>query len=406
MTNISLKYTKALNRSCPVCDNQTGEVLHTQKFALPDHYILPKEYDVVACKVCGFVFADTTAGQKEYDIYYRDFSKYEDLTVSSGGGLCEWDKQRLQQTAECINKELISRSAAVLDIGCANGGLLAALRELSYTNLTGLDPSPACVAHVSTMDIKCFEGSLLNQNALPVGEKYDCIILTHVLEHIYDVKRAVDSLVGKVKPGGMIYIEVPDASCYSDFYIVPYYFFDCEHINHFDEHSLANLFLPTGCIVAGVVKKAMQVSSVNQYPAVGIFLKTSTGEITTTPKMTPSNSVCTNVMTYIAISAERERHDEIDNLANSNEPIVVWGAGSYTLRLLETTSLGRCAIHAFVDSDKSKQVRQIRGIPIISPQHLVDNNLLNTIVVCSALYSNDIVEQIHSMGITNRVFIA
>lgn len=380
--------------------------MHTQKFALPDNHILPNVYDVVACTICGFVFADTTAGQKEYDIYYRDFSKYEDLTVSSGGGLSEWDKQRLQQTAECIDRTLILKSASVLDIGCANGGLLNALRELSYKNLTGLDPSPACVSHVSKMNIECFEGSLFNQDALPVGKKYDCIILTHVLEHVHDVKRAVDSLVKKVKPGGLIYIEVPDASRYSDFYIVPYYFFDCEHINHFDEHSLANLFLSTGCVVAGVVKKIMQVSSANQYPAAGIFLRTSTGEITTTPEMTPGYSAYNGVKAYIAMSAEKECHDEMDALANGKGPIVVWGAGSYTLRLLETTSLGRCAIHAFVDTDKSKQGRQIKEISIISPQSLIDQNFLCPIVVCSALYSNDIVEQIHSMGIPNKVIIA
>lgn len=406
MVGTDAKKTKQFVRCCPICDNQHGEVLHTQRFALPDNHILPKSYDVVFCTVCGFVFADTTAGQAEYDTYYRDFSKYEDLTVSSGGGLSEWDKQRLQQTAEEIDKKLTDSSASILDIGCANGGLLNALRELTYHNLTGLDPSLSCVSYVSQRGIECFEGSLFNLDALPVGRKYDCIILTHVLEHVRDLKLAVDSLVKKTKPGGLVYIEVPDASRYSDFYIVPYHFFDCEHINHFDEHSLANLFLSAGCTVTGVVKKNMQVSSANQYPAVGLFLRTAAEEIANIPEITPNNSACHGTKAYIAMSAENECHDEIDALADSKEPIVVWGAGSYTLRLLETTTLGRCVISAFVDSDKSKQGHQTRGINIVSPQHLIDHGLLYPIVVCSALYSNDIVRQIQSMGIPNKIIIA
>ena len=98
--------------------------MHTQKFALPENHILPKVYDVVVCSVCGFVFADTTAKQDDYDVFYRDFSKYEDVTVSSGGGLCEWDKNRLHETAKWLDSAIDNKSASILDIGCANGGLL------------------------------------------------------------------------------------------------------------------------------------------------------------------------------------------------------------------------------------------------------------------------------------------
>ena len=79
---------KKLNRFCQICGNEKGEILHHQKFCLPDNYILPEEYDIVCCNNCGFVFADTTANQKIYNNFYENFSKYENLdsSISSGGG--------------------------------------------------------------------------------------------------------------------------------------------------------------------------------------------------------------------------------------------------------------------------------------------------------------------------------
>ena len=53
------------------------------------------------------------------------------------------------------------------------------------------------------------------------------------------MKRSLKKLLN---PNGIIYIEVPDANRYSNYYVVPFYYFDCEHINHFDINSLKNLF--------------------------------------------------------------------------------------------------------------------------------------------------------------------
>ena len=377
---------KTLNRSCPVCYNKTGEVLHTQKFALPENHILPKVYDVVVCSVCGFVFADTIAKQDDYDVFYRDFSKYEDVTVSSGGGLCEWDKNRLHETAKWLDSAIDNKSASILDIGCANGGLLHEMHELSnkYT-LTGVDPSPSCVSHVSKMGIECFNGSLFHQNALPVDKKYDCIVLTHVLEHVYDLDTAIAALTSRLNPEGLLYIEVPDASRYADYYIVPFYFFDIEHINHFDENSLLNLFQKTGYSAVSVVKKVIQVSRVNLYPAVGLLMRISTRDSIMSPKIIFDDSVCKSVKAYLAMSYEKDLHDEIEALAKSKEPVIIWGAGSYTLRLLETTSLGKCIINAFIDNDKSKLGQNIYGIPIVSPEILVSTPppcMLNSCLCC------------------------
>lgn len=79
---------KNVLRPCPICSNGVGEVLHNQRFRLPEkQHFLPEAYDIVVCLKCGFVYADTSASQGDYDRYYQDFSKYEDKDTAVGGGV-------------------------------------------------------------------------------------------------------------------------------------------------------------------------------------------------------------------------------------------------------------------------------------------------------------------------------
>jgi SAM-dependent methyltransferase len=403
MNSIKNSPAKKLDRTCPICGNDHGDVLHTQRFALPESHPLPKAYDVVSCIKCGFVYADTTSCQIDYDRFYRDFSKYEDVAISSGGGGSEWDRQRLSETAHSIAGVLAGSEAAILDIGCANGGLLRTLRDIGFMDIVGIDPSPACVSHVSRLGIACYEGGLFDLNALPSGKLFDCIILSHVLEHVYDLSQAVANVLERLKPDGMIYVEVPDASRYSDFYVVPYYYFDCEHINHFDENSLFNLFQGSGCIIVKTEKKAMAVSSNIFYPAVGVFLRIHQSA-NVEAMLRPDFTVRESVLKYIALSANSNVNKEIAAFAVSGVPVAIWGAGSYTSRLIATSALGRCNIQVFIDKDSSKQGKQINGISIYSPQKL--REIACPIIVCAALYSAEIVEEIRRMGLANPVVIA
>jgi uncharacterized Zn finger protein len=73
-------------RKCPICQEENGEILHTQKFVLPEGHPLSNGYDILCCDRCGFVYADTTVSQKDYDIFYAKLSKYEDKKTATGGG--------------------------------------------------------------------------------------------------------------------------------------------------------------------------------------------------------------------------------------------------------------------------------------------------------------------------------
>ena len=115
-------------RECPICEGGARDGLHTQRFVLPEDHPLSDGYDVVCCRACGFVFADTSARQEDYDAFYARLSKYEDNVTSTGGGGMPWDAERMAQMALDLAELVPDKTARIVDVGYANGGSLAALK--------------------------------------------------------------------------------------------------------------------------------------------------------------------------------------------------------------------------------------------------------------------------------------
>jgi len=391
-----------LVRNCPICGNGTGELLHSQSFILPADSPLPAHYNIVCCVNCGFVFADTPANQDIYNEYYTRLSKYEDLSISSGGGADQFDNDRLAGSTQVIQKFIASHSSSLLDIGCANGGLLQDLRKQDYHNIFGIDPSPTCISHVRSKGITCFEGDLFSLSFKNMTRQFDCIVLTHVLEHIHDLQAAVDNISDRLKEDGILFIEVPDASNYSEHYIVPYYYIDCEHINHFDTHSLGNLFCSKGFIQLESRNINFMVNGTNRYPAVySVFQKSGKGQ---PARSKYSATAKESFLHFLKQSADHNENEKIiQDLMTTQEPVFVWGAGQFALRLLANSGLGNCNIQGFIDGDANKQGRSIADYTIFDPEHIRGRS--TSVVVCSALHTEDIVGRIRSLSERSNVYL-
>jgi len=391
---------KHLTRSCPICNEKNGIVLHTQKFSLPEKSVLPAVYDVVSCTSCGFCFADTSATQKDYDKYYNEMSKYESKETASGGGLNPVDKARLSTAARLIAESCPNKEAAILDIGCANGGLLECLDELGYKNLTGIDITRICVENVKKLGYQAYFGGVFNLEELG-DKKYDVVILSHVLEHLYDLQKTAENLKNLLNPNGVIYIEVPDASRYRNYFVVPFYYFDCEHINHFDINALKNLFEDASTSCPSFNEREIRVSETTPYPAVSAIFKKEnnpsfSGKKTFSPKVTDS------INAYVETSKEKTNFTEIEKLIASQTPVLVWGAGMYTLRLLENSPLKKCNIQCFMDKDFKKQGNSIEHILIKNPYDVLKEDKNSPIIIASAIYGQDIKKEIESLDGNNK----
>ena len=385
------------HRSCPICDHKQVDVLHTQQFELPEGHPLSDGYDVVVCLKCGFVYADTTVTQTDYDRFYAEYSKYEDATTGTGGVENPFDWNRQMETAHQIADFLQNPKASILDVGCANGGMLKALSKLGYQTLCGIDPSPVCVENTQRLGIEAYIGSLFE----PFSEhSFDCVILSHTLEHIQDVYGALHWITDRLRPDGIVYLETPDANRYTDFVYAPFQDFNTEHINHFSLTCLETLMRQKGFAMMEGRSKILTAGPQIFYPAVyGFWKQTGAND----GAVISDKGLRKSIEKYIeqSIKMLNEIEVRLQKILEHSPKIIVWGTGQLTLKLLIETSLAQADILAFVDNNPINQGKVLRGIPIIAPDQFDDLNA--PIVVATLLHHRAIAKQIRQMRLTNEI---
>jgi len=402
MSTTNVTALKSVARPCPICDGLIGEVLHTQKFVLPEGHPLAAGYDVVCCVHCGFAYADTTASQRDYDEFYSRQSKYSDNKTSTGGGESPWDSQRLRDTAAAITRVIPHKHARIGDIGCANGGLLRALHQFGYTNLCGIDPAPACVAQtaqVPGVDAYCGSLSQIPTEAGP----FDCLILSHVLEHVRDLQPALAYLQQFLKPDACLYVETPDATRYADFVFAPFQDFNTEHINHFSLVSMANLLRRCGFTPTTSDTKVILSAPGMPYPALFMFATLSANVSASTPSWQKEEVLKARLIDYITISHQvmEEIDAHLQRVLAQTPEVLVWGTGQLLMKLLAETALSNARIVAFVDSNPINQGKSLRGIPVLAPSQVKPST--HPIIVASILHHGAIIENIRQLGLPNPV---
>jgi SAM-dependent methyltransferase len=387
------------HRACAVCGGEKSEVLHRQEFYLPEGHPLAAGYAVVACQGCGFVFADTVVGQAAYDLFYAKRSKYEDSRTSTGSGESELDARRLDDMAAAIARQASGKHARILDLGCANGGLLAALARRGFSNLTGVDPSPACAA--ATREHYGIEAVTASLYALPDLGLFDIIILSHVLEHLEDLGGAVKSFSRLLRPGGMVYIEVPDASRYKECLAAPFQDFNTEHINHFSHRSLRRLLSRVGLVPFLEEKKTMDAAKNVPYPALYGFYRAGAAVAETGR----DDVFVGQIREYIEASQKmlEEMDGRIASAIAKNPRIIVWGTGQLTSKLLAKTRLARAEIVSFIDSNPIHHGELWMGRPVVSPASLKGSTA--PILIATTIHQDDIAASIATMGLDNDLVL-
>lgn len=346
-------------------------------------------YDVVTCARCGAGYANGIPRQAELDAYYAAASKYE--YHQRGGQESTYDRIRLEATASDLEPHIGTSAARILDIGCATGRLLATLRAHGFTNVQGVDPSPRCVAVAAELyGIDVVQGSVMD---LPDSvAAADLVTLVGVLEHIVDLDHALTSVKDVVRAGGQLWVEVPDALGFCDWDNAPFQEFSIEHIMFFSPASLTNLMARHGFEPVHVARNARPQSWRTMMANIsGLFRKTDAGREVVSDCDTTTRPA---LLRYVEQSAEADRrlNARIDAIIDAGRPIVVWGVGTHTRRLLHMSRLADAPIVAFVDSNVKYQGKTLAERPIIAPGDL--HGRPEPILISSRPFEREIAEQI------------
>lgn len=372
VSNETSRFMKSTpSRNCPVCNGAEKRFLLHQSFGSYSQGSLLAGFDLVICTECGAGYADNVPEQEAFDRYYSKNSKYE---YSERFGIqSETYLSNFRNLVDLVAPYL-EKDHRLLDIGCATGGLLAEFKRRGFSNLFGVDPSPVCAKLTEQLygiPAKALSISELNQ----LDEPVDVALLTGVLEHIRDVDASIANVKSCLREGGFIYFAVPDATRYDRHFSAPFQFFSMEHVNYFSPVSISNLMARHGFSVVFTKRVNLRLSPQAVEPGIGALFRwdSSNGSIAALVRDEETEPA---LELYIQQSRALETRIQakIAALVDAAKPLAVWGTGTHTLRLLETSSLPKAKIVAFIDSNVNCQGKTLAGVPIISPSDFKDGS--------------------------------
>ncbi|MFQ5720163.1 MAG: class I SAM-dependent methyltransferase [Acidobacteriota bacterium] len=164
---------------------------------------------VCRCPTCGFRQVRPRLGPGEIRSLYP--TDYFDSRGTIGFGDYARQQQRYGREAFFLAKQLarIAPAGRLLEVGCALGFLLDALRRESRWETVGLDISPFAVHFARSrynLDVRC---ATLDEAHLEANS-FDFIIQKDLLEHVNNPRRHLEETRRLLRPGGQVLIVTPN----------------------------------------------------------------------------------------------------------------------------------------------------------------------------------------------------
>ena len=161
------------------------------------------ECEVWRCQRCGLIFPNPMPfpldGLEQH--YGVDANEYFEQHLIE-------DKDRSASSLLTQAEELIQGKGRLLDIGAGRGELLRAARAAGW-EVTGIEPSSRFAAFAASSSGASIRSQPVEQCAFPESS-FDCVILSAVLEHLYNPDETIGEISRILRRGGAVFIDVPN----------------------------------------------------------------------------------------------------------------------------------------------------------------------------------------------------
>jgi SAM-dependent methyltransferase len=345
-------------RACFICKSTDGEYFNVEKWQITALGEIRIGFRI--CSGCGMVLQDPIVDPALMQLYYRESSNY-----TNAGRSGEPSRRKVRgvgRQMEFLQKYFKEKGTA-FQVGCSDGYTLSRFLEIGW-QVDGIDPSPAAARVAQEKyDLNPRVGFFEDFQS---GKEYDLVLLTHILEHIYDPKSFLEKVVNLLDSSGRILIEIPVLEEPDQW---PPGYFTFEHVNYFSETSLLNLLSLLNLCPASPCEIDL---TGDIYPVIRCLAKLENkgGETELVSDFSFVQNVCHQ---YLAM--ERKIWKHIDGLLRSKlasiEKVVIWGAGIHTSQLLSCTRIENySSIEFIVDSDAQKWGKKLGNYDVQSPDRI------------------------------------
>ena len=142
---------------------------------------------------------------------YRDYDRF--YSRRNAGGSDRYSRSARNYARQFGPLLTGDRQRKVLDIGCADGMLVAFLKELGFAEVTGIDINAELIARARTQ----VDAEFIASDAatfLAQGRTFDLIFLLNVVEHIprHQLVDFMTRVNAALRPGGFAVVRCPNMS--------------------------------------------------------------------------------------------------------------------------------------------------------------------------------------------------
>jgi SAM-dependent methyltransferase len=191
----------AEERPCPICGSRRIKELGARG-GRAHHEGKGVETRVVRCKDCQVVYT--------YPTLIPESNPYEKESAEEYFQLHDSQQKILQ--GEALAKDaarILGGTGRMLELGCGRGELLKGALNQGWS-VYGVEMTEDYARVARSHGIEIEEASI--ENCKSLDQTYDVILLAAVLEHLYDPMKTLERIRNALRPGGLLFIDVPNES--------------------------------------------------------------------------------------------------------------------------------------------------------------------------------------------------
>jgi methionine biosynthesis protein MetW len=102
----------------------------------------------------------------------------------------------------------------VLEVGCGDGWILEGIKKKFGAEVYGIDISPEALKIASKRGVKTKEFNLDGKRWPYAKKKFDVVVASDVIEHLYDTEKFVQEAHSVLKEDGIFLVSIPNINCY------------------------------------------------------------------------------------------------------------------------------------------------------------------------------------------------
>jgi 2-polyprenyl-3-methyl-5-hydroxy-6-metoxy-1,4-benzoquinol methylase len=181
---------------CNLCEDDNAKALITTSDLT---YGTPGQFTIVRCRNCGLAYLNPRPDASEIGAFYPpNYGEHVASASPNPFALAE---------AAMVHRRC-RRPGRILEIGCAAGYFLGAMRELGW-EVAGVEPDPEAARKAASVDGATVKTGILQQGDFE-NSSFDAVALWSVLEHLHNPLDTMKIISGLLKPDGHLFFGIPN----------------------------------------------------------------------------------------------------------------------------------------------------------------------------------------------------